>query len=81
MTGIQVTSLLDAVVALAEPVATHFLWRLQLRDPSVEMVLEAAVNGRADAVVTFNRQDYGDSAARFGTELLLPRESIKRIRP
>ena len=38
-----------AVIALAEPVETHLLWRPQLRDPGDEMVLEAAVNGRADA--------------------------------
>jgi predicted nucleic acid-binding protein len=33
---------------MAEPVPTHFLWRPQLRDPNDEVVLEAAVNGRAD---------------------------------
>ncbi len=65
---------------LAEPVKTHFLWRPQLRDPNDEMVLEAAVNGRADAVVTFNVRDYGDAASRFGVEVLLPREAIARIK-
>jgi hypothetical protein len=28
------------------------------------MVLEAAVNGRADAIVTFNRKDYGEAWGR-----------------
>ena len=43
---------LDAVLAMAEPVKTHFLWRPQLRDPADEMVLgEAAANGRADEVL------------------------------
>jgi hypothetical protein len=37
------------------------------------MVLEAAVNGRADAVVTFNVRDYGTAASQFGVEVLLPR--------
>src|SRR5277367_4217716 len=49
----------DAVLALVEPVKTHFLWRPQLRDPGDERVLEAAVNGRADALVTFNLRDFG----------------------
>src|SRR5688500_2496577 len=55
----QVEIFLTAIVALGEPVHTHFLWRPQLRDPNDEMVLEAAVNGRADALVTFNVRDYG----------------------
>jgi putative PIN family toxin of toxin-antitoxin system len=70
----------DAVVALSEPVKTHFLWRPQLRDPGDEMVLEAAVNGRADALVTFNVRDFGAAPAHFGIEVLLPRDALKRIR-
>lgn len=69
-----------AVVALCEPVLVYFLWRPQLRDPGDEMVLEAAVNGRADVLVTFNRRDYGDVPDRFGLEVLLPRDLLERIR-
>ena len=76
----QVEIFLDAIIAMGEPVPTHFLWRPQLRDPNDEMVLEAAVNGRADAVVTFNVRDYGIAASQFGVEVLLPREAIARIR-
>jgi predicted nucleic acid-binding protein len=76
----EVEIFLDAVIAMAEPVHTHFLWRPQLRDPNDEMVLEAAVNGRADALVTFNLRDYGN-AAEFGVGILLPREAIGRIKP
>ena len=70
----------NAVIAMAEPVETHFLWRPQLRDANDEMVLEAAVNGLADALITFNVRDYGDVPGRFGMDLLLPREAIGRIR-
>jgi putative PIN family toxin of toxin-antitoxin system len=76
----EVEIFLDAIVAMAEPVKTHFLWRPQLRDPNDEMVLEAAVNGRADVLVTFNVRDYVDAASRFGVEVLLPREAIARIK-
>ena len=76
----QVEVFLDAIIALGEPVQTHFLWRPQLRDPNDEMVLEAAVNGRADALVTFNVRDYGTAATQFGVKVLLPREAITRIR-
>src|ERR1039457_5595942 len=76
----QVEIFLDAIIAMAEPVPTHFLWRPQLRDPNDEMVLEAAGNGRGEALVAFNVRDYGTAASKFGVEVLLPREAIARIR-
>ena len=75
----EVEIFLDAVVAMAEPVKTHFLWRPQLRDPGDEMVLETAVN-RADALVTFNVRDFGTVPARFGIEVMIPRDAIGRMR-
>ena len=76
----EVGIFIDAVLAMIEPVETHFLWRPQLRDPADELVLEAAVNGRAAAIVTFNRRDFGGVAARFGIDVLTPAEAIRRIR-
>jgi putative PIN family toxin of toxin-antitoxin system len=80
LSGRQVDVFLDGIVAMAEQVETHFLWRPQLRDPNDEMVLEAAVNGQADALVTFNLRDYGAAPAQFGVEVLLPREAMARIK-
>jgi predicted nucleic acid-binding protein len=77
---IEVGVFVDAVLAIAEPVETHFLWRPQLRDPADEFVLEAAVNGRAAAIVTFNRRDFGAAPARFGIDVLPPAEALRRIR-
>lgn len=71
---------IDAVLAMAEPVEAHFLWRPQLRDPCDELVLEAAVNGHADAIVTFNTRDFGAVPAQFGIELLIPSEAVRRTR-
>ena len=76
----EVGVFLDAIAALAEPVETHFLWRPQLRDPSDEMVLEAAVNGRAQAIVTFNARDFGNAPSKFGVNLLLPREALSNLK-
>lgn len=76
----EVEVFLNALLALAEPVTNHFLWRPQLRDPGDEMVLEAAVNGGANALVTFNVRDYGVMPPRFGIALLSPREAMNRIR-
>lgn len=76
----EVDIFVTAVIAMAEPVEMHFLWRPQLRDPNDEMVLEVAVHGEADALVTFNVRDYGNVPSRFGVDLLLPRAAIGRIR-
>jgi hypothetical protein len=70
----------DVVVAAMRSPRTHFLWRPQLRDPNDEMVLEAAVNRRADALVTSNTRDFGTVPLQFGVDVLLPREAITRIR-
>jgi predicted nucleic acid-binding protein len=76
----EVGVFVEAVLAMAEPVETHFMWRPQLRDPADEFVLEAAVNGQAAAIVTFNRRDFGAAPARFGIAVLSPAETIRRIR-
>ncbi len=75
----EVDVFVDAVIAMLEPVESHFVWRPQLRDPADELVLEAAVNGRANAIVTFNLRDFGSVPKTFGVELLLPREAVRRI--
>ena len=75
----EVEVFVTAVIAMAEPVFTHFLWRPQLRDAGDEMVLEAAINGRADALVTFNVRDFAPAHSLFGVATLLPREAVRRI--
>ncbi|MFT3790251.1 MAG: putative toxin-antitoxin system toxin component, PIN family [Rudaea sp.] len=75
----DVVVFVDALLAMVEPVESHFIWRPQLRDPSDELVLEAAVNGRAQAIVTFNRRDFGEAPLRFGVEVLAPAKALHRI--
>jgi len=75
----EVGTIVSALCAVAEPVRTWFLWRPQLRDPADEMVLETAVNGSADALVTFNRRDFGDAPGAFGIEMLSPRQALGKI--
>jgi len=77
----QVGIFIDAVIAMTEPVESHFLWRPQLRDPADELVLEAAVNGRASAIVTFNTLDFGTAPMLFGIEVLSPVDALRRIAP
>jgi putative PIN family toxin of toxin-antitoxin system len=68
---------LDALAFIAKPVALRYFWRPQLRDPGDEMVLETAVNGQADALITFNVRDYGVVPGRFGVRLMTPPEFLR----
>ncbi len=75
----EISNIICALCAVSEPISPRFLWRPQLRDPADEMVLETTINGNADALVTFNRRDFGDAPGDFGIALLLPREALRRI--
>jgi putative PIN family toxin of toxin-antitoxin system len=75
----EVDQFLDGLASLIIPVTPHFLWRPQLRDPNDEMVLEAAVNGMAQTIVTFNRRDYLPAAKRFDLDIVLPSVLIRRL--
>lgn len=77
----QIQNVLDALIDVATPVEVHYQWRPQLTDPGDEMVLEAAVNGGANAIVTFNQRDYKDAPSRFGIAVLTPGETLRRLMP
>jgi predicted nucleic acid-binding protein len=64
---------------VVEPVRISYLWRPMLPDAGDDLVLETAVNGRADVVVTFNRLDFEPAAARFGVEILAPGDAVRRL--
>jgi putative PIN family toxin of toxin-antitoxin system len=65
--------------ALSEPVEVHFVWRPQLPDIDDELVLEAAINGHADALLTHNVRDFGEQAARLGVRVLTPGRALMEI--
>jgi predicted nucleic acid-binding protein len=53
---------ISSLVSVAESVQIRFLWRPLLSDPTDDVVLEAAVNGRADLLVPFNQADFAAAA-------------------
>ena len=79
MSEADVDGFLAALASAAEPVEVNFRWRPQLSDPKDELVLEAAVNGQADALVTHNVRDFEPAARLFGLRLLLPRQVLKEL--
>jgi len=75
----DVEGFLAAFASAAEPVELNFLWRPQLRDPADELMLEAAVNGRAEALVTHNIGDFQSATERFGVRTLTPGAFLKEL--
>ncbi len=79
LSAADVGALLDAVAAVAEPVRLAYLWRPMLSGVNDDMVLEAAVNGGAQGVVTFNRRDFEPSVKQFGILALSPGEVLRLL--
>ena len=72
----DIDDILADLASYIVPVKTHYQWRPQLRDPSDEMVLEAAVNAGAQAIVTYNLRDFAP-AQSFGMPVLNPEQTFK----
>lgn len=77
MSETDVERVLAALASAAEPVEVHFRWRPQLRDPADEMVLEAAVNGQANTLVTHDVRHFAPAAKRFQLRVMTPQECLQ----
>jgi putative PIN family toxin of toxin-antitoxin system len=75
----DIDALLDALARIAEPVQISYLWRPQLADPGDELVLEVAVNGGADAIVSFDLRHLHRTAARSAIEVARPAAIVRRL--
>jgi putative PIN family toxin of toxin-antitoxin system len=79
ISGMEVEILLDALAVVVEPIRISYLWRPVLPDAGDDLVLETAVNGRADIVVAFNRRHFEPAATPFGLEILAPADAVRRL--
>ena len=70
---------LDGLCAVCLPVAVRFRWRPQSPDAGDDLVIDAAVNGLAEAIATFNLRDLRAPAARFGIAAETPADILRRI--
>jgi putative PIN family toxin of toxin-antitoxin system len=80
LTPEQVNEILAALSQRSGAITIHYSWRPQLSDAGDELVLDAAVNGRADALVTYNVRHFAEAAGCFGLRLARPVEVIEEMR-
>ncbi len=76
----EVQRVLDDLASVAKQVRLAYRWRPKLSDPNDDMVLETAVNGNADAIVTFNQRDFEKARTEFNCDVILPGELLESIR-
>ena len=78
-TAHDISNLLGALAGKLVPIEIQYLWRPQLRDADDDMVLEAAVNGQARSIVTFNVRDFLPQAQSFGINVKTPGDFLKGL--
>jgi putative PIN family toxin of toxin-antitoxin system len=76
----EVRDALAALATVAEQVLIHFLWRPVLTDAGDEHVLDLAMNGRADMLVTFNQDDFAEASKTFQIEVVTPAVALRKLR-
>jgi len=76
----DVDVILNILCARGQPTLLHYLWRPQLKDEQDEMVLELAINASADAIVTFNKNDFLPAARKFDMPIILPSEYYRWLK-
>jgi len=72
----DVEAIIEMLEAMAAPVLVRIKHRPLSQDGNDDTVLDVAINGQADAVVTNNIKDFRAAAERFGIQVLTPREFL-----
>jgi putative PIN family toxin of toxin-antitoxin system len=78
LTSADVGKFLGFICSVAILCDIFYLWRPYLRDPKDEMVLETAVAGGCNTIVTYNHRDFG-GAEKFGIQILSPKTFLQQI--
>jgi putative PIN family toxin of toxin-antitoxin system len=78
----EVDTFLDDFVGIADEISPHYNHHGMIRDPNDEKFLAAAINGMADALVTFNIRDYVPLDGRitgFGINVCRPGDILRSM--
>ena len=76
LTETDINNILDYLCGMANQREVFYLWRPFLRDPKDDMVLELAVSGRCEAIITYNKKDFV-GVEQFGLQVMTPKEFLE----
>ncbi len=79
LTNDDLVAFLDELVAKSVHVRIYTPWRPLSSDPDDDMVIECAVNGRAEAIITFNTRDLQPAHTQFGIPVFTPAQFLARF--
>jgi putative PIN family toxin of toxin-antitoxin system len=75
----EVREIIDFLCWAGEATPIYYLWRPFLPDPKDDLVLEAAVAGRCNTIVTFNQRDF-IGVDKFGLQVRTPRAFLEELK-
>jgi putative PIN family toxin of toxin-antitoxin system len=74
----DIDDILDYLCKVGRRQDIFFLWRPFLKDPNDDMVLELAVTGNCDVIISYNKKDFA-GVDQFGLRVLSAKEFLKEI--
>jgi putative PIN family toxin of toxin-antitoxin system len=74
----EVEEFIASFLAACEECDIHLRWRPYLRDPDDELVLELALSGQAQYIVTHNKRDFA-GVETLGLRVLAPGEFLRIV--
>jgi predicted nucleic acid-binding protein len=74
----DISDFMDFFCHIGDKQDIFFLWRPFLLDPSYDLVLEVAVAGGCDAIITYNKRHF-KNVEKFGLRILDPKEFLAEI--
>jgi predicted nucleic acid-binding protein len=78
----DIDAFIDGFVARSEEVSPYYNHGGMVRDPNDDMFATAAINGNAEAIVTFNIKDYVPRDGRvtgLGIDVCRPGDILRRL--
>jgi putative PIN family toxin of toxin-antitoxin system len=76
LTENDINDILDYLCSMANQQEVFFLWRPFLKDPKDDMILELAVAAQCEAIITYNKKDFG-GVEQFGLQVMTPKEFLE----
>ena len=80
LTEDEVSELLAAFFSVCEWVQIHYLWRPNLKDEGDNFLIELAVAGNAESIITNNLKDLRNAELQFeGLKVLAPEDYLRGV--